>query len=68
MTPSLMIFALLFLVISMIVSGVLKGKFSTYSKIILSSRLTGKEVAERMLKENGIYDVKVNREHFIRSL
>jgi Zn-dependent membrane protease YugP len=59
MTPSLMIFALLFLVISMIVSGVLKGKFSTYSKIILSSRLTGKEVAERMLKENGIYDVKV---------
>jgi len=59
MTPSLMIVSILFLVISMIVSGVLKGKFNSYSKVILSSGLTGKEVAEKMLRENGIYDVKV---------
>ena len=37
----------------------LKSKFNTYSKIYLSSGLTGRQVAERMLKENGIYDVKV---------
>ena len=55
----MMIFALIFLVISMIVSGVLKGKFNTYGKIPLSSGLTGKEMAEKMLKDNSIYDVKV---------
>ena len=55
----MLIFALIFLVISMIVSGVLKGKFNTYGKIPLSSGLTGKEVAEKMLKDNNIYDVKV---------
>jgi Zn-dependent membrane protease YugP len=43
----------------MLVSGILKSRFSTYSKIPLQARLTGKEIAERMLRENGIYDVKV---------
>jgi Zn-dependent membrane protease YugP len=38
---------------------VLKSKFTKYSKIPLSTGLTGKEVAERMLRENGIYDVQV---------
>lgn len=55
----MIIFAILFLIISMIVSGILKGKFNNYSKTILISGLTGKQVAERMLKENGIYDFKV---------
>ena len=41
------------------VSMVLKSKFNTYRKIPLRAGLSGKEVAERMLKENGIYDVKV---------
>lgn len=54
-----MILAILFLIVSMIVSGILRGKFNTYSKIPLSAGLTGKEVAEKMLRENGIYDVKV---------
>lgn len=44
----------------MLVSMVLKGKFNAYSKIPLSNGLTGKEVAEKMLRENGIFDVKVN--------
>lgn len=43
----------------MLVSMILKSRFAAYSKIPLSSRLTGKEVAEKMLRENGIYDVKV---------
>src|SRR5919112_5168415 len=59
MTPSIFFVSLLFIGISMIVSMILKSRFAAYSKIPLSARLTGKEVAERMLRENGIYDVKV---------
>ena len=59
MTPSIFFVSLLFIGISMVVSMILKSRFAAYSKIPLSSRLTGKEVAEKMLRENGIYDVKV---------
>ena len=59
MTPSIMIVSLIFVGISMLVSMMLKRKFAVFSKIPLSSRLTGKEVAEKMLNDNGIYDVKV---------
>ena len=59
MTPSIMIVSFLFLGISMLVSMVLKGKFAKYSKVLLRNGLTGREIAEKMLKENGIYDVKV---------
>jgi Zn-dependent membrane protease YugP len=43
----------------MLVSMRLKSKFNQYSNIFLASGMSGKEVAERMLKENGIYDVQV---------
>ena len=59
MTNDIMLVSLLFLGISFLVSAVLKSKFTKYSKIQLSNGLTGKEVAERMLKGNGIYDVQV---------
>lgn len=59
MTPSIMIVSFIFLGISMLVSLVLKGKFSKYSKVPLRAGLTGREIAEKMLRENGIYDVKV---------
>lgn len=59
MTNEIMLVSLLFLGISFLVSAVLKSKFTKYSKITLSAGLTGKEVAERMLRENGIYDVQV---------
>src|SRR6188474_3745208 len=59
MTPSIMIVSFIFLGISMLVSLVLKGKFARYSKVGLTNGLTGREVAEKMLRENGIYDVKV---------
>ncbi len=49
----------LFLLIGLLVSSRLKGKFAKYSKEPLSSGLSGKEIAEKMLRENGIYDVKV---------
>jgi Zn-dependent membrane protease YugP len=59
MTPSIMIVSFLFLGISMLVSMVLKGKFTKYSKVPLRNGLSGREIAEKMLRENGIYDVKV---------
>jgi uncharacterized protein len=59
MTPGIMMISLLFVGISMLVSMVLKGKFNSYSKVLLRSGLSGREVAEKMLRDNGIYDVKV---------
>ena len=45
--------------IGMLVSNKLKSKFKEYSEVPLREGLSGKDVAERMLRENGIYDVKV---------
>jgi Zn-dependent membrane protease YugP len=59
MSSDIMLVSFLFLGISFLVSAVLKSKFTKYSKIPLSTGLTGKGVAERMLRENGIYDVQV---------
>ncbi|THU37174.1 zinc metallopeptidase [Niastella caeni] len=59
MTPSILLISIVFLVISLLVSGVLKGKFAKYSRIPISAGLTGSEVAMKMLRDNGIYDVKV---------
>lgn len=59
MTPEILIVSMLFVGISLVVSMVLKGKFSKYSKIPLANGLTGKQIAEKMLQENGIYDVQV---------
>jgi hypothetical protein len=59
MTNEIMLVSLLFLGISFLVSAVLKSKFTRYSKEMLSAGLTGREIAEKMLRENGIYDVKV---------
>lgn len=59
MTAPIMIVSLIFLGISMLVSLVLKNKFKKYNKVPLSNGMTGREIAEKMLRENGIYDVKV---------
>jgi len=59
MTPGIMLVSFLFIGISLIVSMILKGKFSKYSKIPLANGMSGKEVAEKMLRDNGIFDVKV---------
>ncbi|ARS37108.1 zinc metallopeptidase [Pontibacter actiniarum] len=50
---------ILFMLISMGVSARLKSKFKKYSQTPLSSGLSGREVAEMMLHDNGITDVKV---------
>ncbi len=59
MPMSVMIVSMLMMGVSMLVSMVLKSKFTKYAKVQLSSGITGKEVAEKMLKENGINDVQV---------
>jgi Zn-dependent membrane protease YugP len=48
-----------FALISWLVQQTLQSKFRKYSQIALPSGLTGKDVAERMLRENGVLDVKV---------
>lgn len=42
---------------SILISGTLKRRFAEYSRIPIA--FTGAQVAERMLRENGIHDVKV---------
>jgi Zn-dependent membrane protease YugP len=46
-------------IVSFFVQMRFRSKFKEYSEIGLLSGLSGKEVAEKMLKDNGIYDVQV---------
>src|SRR5690606_1698925 len=46
--------------VGMYVSNRLKSKFREYSEIPISAGLSGKEIAEKMLRDNGIYDVQVH--------
>lgn len=48
-----------FMLLSWLISMQLKSKFRKYSKVPINQNLTGKEVAEKMLRDNGISDVKV---------
>jgi Zn-dependent membrane protease YugP len=45
--------------ISYLVQSNLQSKFDKYSRMALSNGMTGREIAEKMLRDNGIYDVKV---------
>lgn len=47
------------MVLGMIIQWNLKRKFKRYSQDILTSGLTGAQVAQKMLHDNGIYDVQV---------
>ena len=47
------------MVASLIIQQVLQSKFRKYSKVPVSNGMTGAQVAEKMLRDNGIYDVKV---------
>jgi len=59
MHPGIILISLLFMALGMIVQFRLKSKFSAYSKVPTGSGLSGKETAEKMLRDNGIYDVSV---------
>lgn len=44
---------------SFYISSKLKSKFAFYSKVHLRNGMSGAEIAQKMLQDNGIYDVKV---------
>jgi len=56
---SIWVIFIAFMLLSWVVSATLKSKFRKYSKIPTDGGLSGREVAEKMLRDNGIYDVKV---------
>ncbi|HPW99057.1 MAG TPA: zinc metallopeptidase [Flavobacterium sp.] len=45
--------------VSWAISSKLKSKFEEYSKVHLRNGMSGAEIAEKMLADNGIYDVRV---------
>ena len=47
------------MVVSIIVQQMLQSRFNKYSKVGLPSGMSGAEVAQKMLRDHGIYDVKV---------
>ena len=47
------------MVLSFIVQHMLQSRFNKYSKVGLPSGMSGAEVAQKMLHDHGIYDVKV---------
>jgi uncharacterized protein len=57
--PILLVITIAFMLLGMVVSGRLKSKFAQYSQIPTPSRMSGKEFAEKMLRDHGIHDVKV---------
>jgi uncharacterized protein len=56
---SMWLLIILILIISSLVSNQLRSRLVKYSQVPLSSGFTGKEVAEKMLRDNAIYDVQV---------
>ena len=55
----LLVISVLFMLIGLLVSSRLKSKFAKYAQEPLSSGLSGKDIAEKMLRDNGIYNVRV---------
>jgi len=48
-----------FALLSWLIQNSLKSKFKKYSQIPIPNGLTGRDVAEKMLHDNGIYDVTI---------
>lgn len=46
-------------IVGMLVQWKLKSVFSKYSKVLSPGGLTGSQIAQKMLNDNGIYDVQV---------
>ena len=47
------------MVLSLLIQQMLKSRFEKYSKVGTANGMSGAEVAQKMLNDNGIYDVKV---------
>ncbi len=55
----IILIVVVFAVLGFVVSSRLKSKFKKYSQTSLRANLSGKEIAELMLADNNIHDVKV---------
>jgi hypothetical protein len=55
----LLVIGIVFMIVSWLVGRKLKSKFKEYSQIRLKSNLSGREIAELMLRDNNILDVRV---------
>ena len=53
------IIMILVMVLSFIVQQMLQSRFNKYSQVGLPNGMSGAEVAQKMLRDHGIYDVKV---------
>lgn len=53
------IIMIIIMVLSFIIQQVMQNRFNKYSRIGLPSGMSGAEVAQKMLRDHGIYDVKV---------
>lgn len=51
--------SILFMLIGMLAQFQLKRKFNHYKEVPTTSGMSGQEIAQKMLKDNGIYDVQV---------
>jgi uncharacterized protein len=52
---------IVFMLLSMFVSNRLKSKFAHYSQFGLGNGLSGAEIAQKMLQDNNIYDVRITQ-------
>jgi Zn-dependent membrane protease YugP len=59
MTIGIIAISIIFMLLGMLVQFRLKSKFTEYSKVLTGSGLSGSEIAKKMLRDNGIYDVQV---------
>ena len=57
----LIIYFVILMIVPMLAQMNVKSTFNKYSKVRTTSGLTGQQVAEDILRENGIYDVSVER-------
>ena len=61
MSIGLIVISVVFMIIGLIISNVLKSKFKKYAQVPLSNGMSGADVAAAMLKYNQIYDVKITQ-------
>ncbi len=59
MTIGIIFISAIFMIIGMAVQSKLKSKFTKYGNLATTSQMSGQEIAQKMLKDNGIYDVQV---------
>ena len=59
MTIGIIGISMIFMLLGIIVQFRLKSKFAEYQKVATSTGLSGRQIAEKMLRDNGIYDVEV---------